>query len=90
MNSTIHADQFETYSAQLLERLKGMGYSDSTLATYRSGLNKLEQYISNEHIEIYTSAIGRQFLESYLPFSGLSDRGCRYIKTSILRLNDFL
>lgn len=90
MNSAIHAEQFEAYSAQLLEILKGIGYSDSTLSAYRSALNKVEQYISNEHIEMYTPAIGRQFLESYLPSSGLSDRWCRYIKTSILRFNDFL
>ncbi|MHB1167652.1 MAG: hypothetical protein ACYC0N_03830 [Carboxydocellales bacterium] len=46
MNGAIHAEQFEAYSAQLLEKLKGIGYSDSTLAAYRSALNKVEQYIS--------------------------------------------
>lgn len=90
MNTTIHAEQFKVYLAQLLEKLRCMSYSDSTLAAYRSALNKVEQYIYNEKLEMYTPAIGKQFLETYLPLTGLSEKWCKYIKTSILRFNDFL
>lgn len=90
MKSTIPAEQFKIYTEQLLKKLKSMNYSDSTLASYKSALNKVDKYMNDEHIEMYTTAIGDQFLESYLPSSGLSDRWCRYIKTSILRLNDFI
>lgn len=71
---------------QVLIQLKDQGYMDSTITVYRRFYNRVSSYLNQMNTDIYTKAIGDNFL------STLNVSGTTFVsyKCAIRRLNDYL
>ena len=69
---------------QVLDQLKGQGYMDSTLTTYRQFYNRLHVFMSQHGISIYTEKVG----EEYLHEAQVGQHTLSFYTCAIRRLND--
>ncbi len=77
-------------SSQLFTQLQSLHYSQSTLACYKSALNKISRYMQVNNVNDYTKEIGSYFLNEWEQHNNQSSRWHNYVKTIINRLNDVL
>ncbi len=71
---------------QVLIQLKNQGYMDSTITRYRRFYNRVNSYLNQMNIDIYTKADGERFLSTLNVSEATS---VSYI-CAIRRLNDYL
>lgn len=77
---------FQDLMEQVLIQLKDQGYMDSTIAVYRRFYNRINSYLNQMNIDIYTETIGDSFLSTI----NVSDTTFVSYKCAIRRLNDYL
>lgn len=78
-------------SSQLFTQLLSQHYSQSTLASYKSALNKISRYMQTNNLNDYTKEIGSHFLQEWEQQNNLSSsRWHNYLRTITHRLNDVL
>lgn len=77
-------------SNQLFTQLQSQHYSQSTLACYKSALNKISRYMQANYENNYTKEIGSHFFHEWAQQNNLSSRWHNYVRTIINRLNDIL
>lgn len=78
---------FWTLSEAVIAELKGMEYTDSTLASYSWVYARLGSFMKDRSIKAYSSAVGEAFIAEYYP---CNTRRRRRVLTIIKRLDDYL
>jgi site-specific recombinase XerD len=76
--------------SKLLTQLHSQNYSQSTLACYKSGLNKITRYMQSNDENNYTKEICSHFLQEWQQQNNPSSSWYNHVKTIIDRLNDIL
>lgn len=74
---------------ELLHHLEGKSYTQGTLANYYRALRKIEPFMIENGIAVYTPEIGMQYCKAYLRENELGASRQKAIFTAIRRLNDF-
>lgn len=77
---------FWTLSEAVIAELKGMEYTDSTLASYSWVYARLGSFMKDRSIKAYSSAVGEAFIAEYYP---CNTRRRRRVLTIIKRLDDY-
>ena len=91
MNHQNQETNFAEISSQLFTQLLSQHYSRSTLASYKSALNKISRYMQANNLNHYTKEIGSNFLQQWEQQNNpSSSRWQNYLRTITLRLNDVL
>lgn len=80
---------FENLLDELLHDLEEKSYAQLTLANYRRTLRKIEVFMMERGINVYTPEIGMQYFETYIVEHELGISRKKAIYTAIRRLNDF-
>jgi len=90
MNNQNQKTNLSELSSQLFTQLQSLHYSQSTLACYKSALNKISRYMQVNNVNDYTKEIGSYFLNEWEQQNNQSSRWHNYVRTIINRLNDVL
>ena len=81
---------FELQTKRFLQDLLERGFSKSTIAGYKSYLNRLKKYIFSIPGQIYTEKTARTFIENVVPTLSVSASTKKHIRASIRHFNDYL
>lgn len=74
---------FELQTKRFLQDLLERGFSKSTIAGYKSYLNRLKKYIFSIPGQIYTEKTARTFIENVVPTLSVSASTKKHIRASI-------
>ncbi len=74
---------------KLLHDLEKRSYTQMTLANYRRTLRKIETFMAERGIDMYSPEIGLQYFETYTAKNQLGVSRKKAMLTTICRLNDF-
>lgn len=80
---------FRNLIDQFIHYLEGKFYRQGTLTNYRRTLSKIEPFMIENGIDVYTPEVGIQYYKTYLSENELGASRQKVILTIIRRLNDF-